>query len=462
MAELDGPRKESTGLESHRSVSPCKLAYWYVWLFFKYWFGQLRLEDYGRGEFAPDNIKAYVLSQEMLMETIFRGPTGSCKELDVVQPRAAAAAAAAASAGVVPNVAADDVEGRQAKKDTPEGQDVTRVIRGKRIPGFVILQCLVCFGLWLIFTLAMATPKEETAGSRFLAQAGLDTIPGLEDRTDLRWASPDCEDLRLQVWRWLTYQFTHVGACDIMVNVILLLLLVGPMELRNGTVHTAITFNLGVLAGACVWFINDAHNVVVGCSGGCWAYIGMQLADFIVHFRKRNFRIGTSVLLSLVVGIDIVLYIMLMPDESSFGAGASDSAVNLQRFSVRLGGLFMGILAGVVGGGVCQQCSRNAKRVIMPMCFIVGAAMVAYCLLWIFIFQAGGNGAPLNVWESQEKLPGWCWYRQIYNRTHINEYAYECVRCGTQACINDWSSRGILQAVTAVSCQERGWFYSGR
>mmetsp|Transcript_29252 Transcript_29252/g.97133 ORF Transcript_29252/g.97133 Transcript_29252/m.97133 type:complete len:462 (+) Transcript_29252:89-1474(+) len=445
MAKLDGPKEESTGQESYRSVPPHKLAYWYVWLFFKYWFGQLRLEDYGRGEFAPDNIKAYVLSKELLKTTMFWGPTGSCKEHDLVS-----------------NVAADDVEGSEAKKDTPEGQDVTRVIRGKRIPGFVLFQCIVCFGLWLIFTLAMDTVKEEAAGDRFLAKAGLDSIPGLEDQTDLRWASPDCKDLRGQVWRWLTYQFTHVGACDIMVNVILCLLLVGPMELRNGTVHTAITFNLGVLVGACVWFINDAHNVVVGCSGGCWAYIGMQLADFIVHFRKRNFRIGTIVLLSLVVVIDIVLYYILMPDESSFGAGASDSAVNFQRFSVRVGGLFMGILAGVVGGGVCQRCSKKAKAVFMPMCLIVGAVMVALCLLWIFIFQAGGNGAPLNVWESQDGLPGWCWYRQIYNRTHINEYAYECVRCGTQECINDWSSRGSVQTVTAVSCQERGWFYSGR
>lgn len=102
----------------------------------------------------------------------------------------------------------------------------------------------------------------------------------------LRLAGDSCEDLRAQVWRWWTYQFTHVGAVHVMMNAALNVVLGIPLELMHGSLRVALMFNIGVVGGAMCYSVNDAHTVVVGCSGGCYALIGTHIADLLMNWRS--------------------------------------------------------------------------------------------------------------------------------------------------------------------------------
>merc|ERR1719277_1272699 len=123
------------------------------------------------------------------------------------------------------------------------------------------------------------------------AKAGIDSFKPCW--VDLR-LSTGCgdalQDQRFQAWRWLTYQWTHVGIMHVLMNVFLNCLLGIPLEGLHGPLRMAVMFNVGVFGGACCYFLSDAHTVVVGCSGGCYALIGMHVADLIMNWAQKKFR----------------------------------------------------------------------------------------------------------------------------------------------------------------------------
>jgi len=156
------------------------------------------------------------------------------------------------------------------------------------------------------------------------------------EMTDLRLAGPECQDYRAQVWRWLTYQFTHVGASHVLMNVFLNIVLGIPLEGMHKWWRLAIMFNFGVFGGACCYFVTDAHTPVVGCSGGCYALIGIHIADQVMNWRQKRFRIPVIAMLFLLVGIDVLTYAMSTDDGSKSHAAHVGGAI---------AGLIIGVLA---------------------------------------------------------------------------------------------------------------------
>jgi len=314
---------------------------------------------------------------------------------------------------------------------------MANLIEKQQVPWFITLECLVCFGLWFFFAIKGGVNSD---ADPLQIKAGLDNIA--PEMTDLRWAGPNCEDYRVQPWRWLSYQFTHVGAMHVLMNIFLCMMLGIPLEGLHGALRMVLMFNVGVLGGSFFYFLTDGHTAVVGCSGGCYALIGIHVADLIMNWKQKKFRLPTLVFLFLLVAVDVFSYAMSLSSEN-----ASHAA--------HIGGGIAGVIIGVL---ICKNLKMyRHEKVLMVILFFLGLGLAAFSLYWIFSAETG----PLNMIEKSEGQTGYCWVRQVYLPS-VDETQWLCVRCGTTKCIEEWSAQKYLETVSLLVCKDKGWYFDGR
>jgi len=266
--------------------------------------------------------------------------------------------------------------------------------------------------------------------------------------TDLQWAGPRCEDYSRQVWRWLTYQWSHVGAMHVLMNIFLNLFLGVPLEGLHGFWRMLLMYNVGVAGGAFCYYLMDAHTITVGCSGGCYSLMGIHLADLIMNWRQKKFRIPVVVTLLLLAGADVGSSLVSMAPENS-------------SHSAHAGGFIAGLLIGVL---VCRNVKMHCwERIFMLFDALIGFGLVGFACYFIFTAESG----PVSFTEKQAGIPGYCWARQVY-MPDVDENTWQCVRCGTPQCIAEWEKLGTanpdyISPVSYAWCEENGgWFYDGR
>jgi len=326
----------------------------------------------------------------------------------------------------------DDLLENEVEGGAQEAEALADLRSGKRIPFFIGSEVVVTVALWTIMSIVAAA---RDGGNWLTIKAGLDTFaPGM---TDLAISDENCADYRLQAWRWISYQFTHVGVSHIGLNTVLNLFLGLPLEAMHGSARMLIMYNVGVLGGALCYFVGDAHRTVVGCSGGCYALIGIHVADLIMNWSQKKFRLPTIILLATLIGSDMLFY-NLGQDEGNTSHVA------------HVGGAIAGLCIGVL---VCEnKVVKKFEKYLMYFTFAFGMLLTCFCLMWMFAQQEG----PKNIFEET----GWCWIRAVYSQS-INPQAYECISCGNQACIDEYNI-GLVRFVSMDYCKERGFFYEQR
>merc|ERR1719264_457212 len=115
------------------------------------------------------------------------------------------------------------------------------------------------------------------------------------------------------------------------------LLLGIPLEGLHGPWWTMFMYNVGVFGGACCYWLGDNHKSVVGMSGGCYALIGMHIANLLLNWKEQKFRKPTLVFIFALTVVDVLAYALsLGPNNASHAA--------------HLGGFLAGTLVGVVFG----------------------------------------------------------------------------------------------------------------
>lgn len=276
-------------------------------------------------------------------------------------------------------------------------------------PKFVIYQCLAVFILWIAGALV-----SKGSGSFTSRKGGLDMLsPKLYGMTDLRWSNNDCLDLRGEVWRWLSYQFSHVGITHVGMNVILNLVMGIPLEGAMGWWRLCLMYNTGVLGGALWFFALDGHGAVVGCSGGCYALIGIHLADLLMNWDSKKFKKQTVAFLIIMCIVDFTVIMVSHPE------GTSHSA--------HIGGAVMGLVIGVL---LCKnKVVEIYERVIEVEVAVAGAGLLIAAFVWIGIHDQG----PTNIFQ---KEPGYCSafaYKAIPAGSDIP--FLHCSYCGTPECL---------------------------
>lgn len=274
-------------------------------------------------------------------------------------------------------------------------------------PTFTLIQSTLIFVSYILFS--------ATSGKSF---AGLETLfPGQTDLalTNVQTEGSSCEDFRFQLWRALTYQFTHSSFTHMLGNVLLLAICGISLEGFHGTLRLLWMFEIGVLGGAGCVCVFDSHARVVGMSGGAYSLLGQQLGDVLLNWERKSapYRLIFIFLLTLT---EVVLYLLNPQDEISYSA--------------HMGGAVAGLLLVLVFGrnltiktyAIEQEVIRIAKALLF--------GLVVFCICWALL-----NWPPMDLIE---QVP-YCWSREVSNQTIFGDGTFHCVRCGDSDCIARWS-----------------------
>jgi len=412
---------------------------YYTVLFFAFWFGSARFDVDGDGDFDPEDVEAYLNDHTFLHKNYKKARELHPHERDHHNERLAAArqrksdAKSSSQGGPGRVFGESEVEGGVAEEDIILENLLEKQVR----PWFCIGQAAIC-SILLVGSAIVQTVNED--GDFLTKIGGLDSFfPG---RSTLAVASPECDDYRRQVWRWFTYQFTHSGFSHVGMNCINVIVLGIPLEGIHGFYRLAVLFNAGVIGATCLWFLLDSHGSSIGCSGGCYALMGIHLADLVMNWSEKKFRWPTLMFLSLLIIVDVVCAYA-----TTFDADTSHI--------IHLGGGSVGFFLGIILVKNLRQ--TQAEKVIYWAAWVPTLGYVVVSLWWLYS-QTGG---PRNLFEAYRDIPGWCWYRQFWD-PRIDKSRYLCVRCGTKACIEDWSAKYAMQEVLLDSCLQAGWYEDAR
>lgn len=295
----------------------------------------------------------------------------------------------------------------------------------RRWPVFVFCQLCLTVVPWLIFSILHDTPE-----------AGLESL--WPRRTDLI-VQEDCQDRRHEVWRWFSYQFTHIGFNHVVINAALMLALGIPLERFHGTGRVAFIFNAGVFGGACGYFVADNHSRTVGMSGGCYGLLGMHMANITInHCGQRAFCASQLALLGLLCTVDILQATVLNEFEQTSHAAHG-------------GGFVAGLMACAVVGR--RVSSRDTDCCVRALTLIMALGLTICCVCW------GMSWAPQNIFEEVR----WCWGKQIVSSSVFGDGEPHCVRCDSHECIAKWAPMLIIGDASHGQCARLGgWAFSGR
>jgi len=297
--------------------------------------------------------------------------------------------------------------------------------------------------IWAYFSLQdSGDPVKNPTGLAWTSMlAGLESIWPLE--TCLK-THTDCDDLRLQVWRWFTYQWTHVGLSHVGGNAIMNVILGWRMEKLHGNLKMMLFYNIGVLGGSLCYFVNDVHISVVGMSGGCYALVGMHWGLLVINWNEKKYRWLTLFFLVALATMDLVIYFQALQAQETGGPKVSHS--------VHFGGAVTGLLVVVLFGNNIDE--KEWERKLKIVCGIVGFGLLVFCFTWRITAWS-----PYGIWDTTP----WCWLQLVYSRDTFGDNTWHCVRCGSQACMKMWQTplQNWTSPVTYTECLiEHGGFSS--
>jgi len=382
-------------------------------LFFAYWFGSWRFDLNNDGEFDPTDVSLFLDDMGVVTNNFKKTKGQGNARSDINSNRSAS------------EIGANEefVAGKPGKQNALDGgplgdpddfgqettEDVARA--NQSIPIFILIQTFIVLMAWLIGAIHRSLNESDSA-SFWTSKAGLDTIsPGW---SDLRLHGDSCQDLRPEIWRYITYQWTHVGLSHLLVNCFNLIVLGIPLEGFHGFLRVALLFNLGVFGGASCYWIGDTNRVVVGMSGGCYALIGIHLASLVLNWSQTKFRWACLVFLALIISVDVAAYVLSVGE-----ANASHTA--------HVGGAIAGFLAGLVLGKNLKVL--RCERYLQALAIFVGVGLLIFSCTWLAI-----HFPPQNIYEDYS----WCWLRQVYSPSRFGN-TWQCVQCADTDCIETYS-----------------------
>ncbi|XP_003745510.1 rhomboid-related protein 2 [Galendromus occidentalis] len=165
---------------------------------------------------------------------------------------------------------------------------------------------------------------------------------------------------RYEVWRFLTYQFIHIGIYHILFNILMQLMLGIPLEMVHKWYRVGIVYFMGVIAGSLGSSLSDPRTLLAGASGGVYALIAAHLATVILNYSEMEFGWLRLAILTVfgVTDFSVAVY-----ERYSRGPGR-----NPISYSAHLAGAFVGLSLGVVV--LRNLVVRKTERILRIISFI--------------------------------------------------------------------------------------------
>lgn len=170
-----------------------------------------------------------------------------------------------------------------------------------------------------------------------------------------------------EVWRFLTYQFIHIGFYHIFFNTLMQLILGVPLEMVHKWYRVGVVYMIGVVAGSLGSSLSDPRALLAGASGGVYALIAAHLATVILNYAEMEFAWLRLVILTVfgVTDFSVAVY------ERYTKPGR-----NPISYSAHLAGAFIGLTLGVVV--LRNLVIRRAEKILRVI-------SLAFCLTFFVV-----------------------------------------------------------------------------
>jgi len=441
-------------------INPCAYVFYYIILFFAYWFGAARFDYDNDGDFDVDDVHKYMQDAHIVKKE-FRKKKKRPKSQRTLElqgkdgKQAKTNAKPKAKAKSRPREDAHPISWSDKFHDEVQGDfdDIERELQGtfaadvegeetvedevmhQSFPLFIVGQTILALLSWTVASVYLSS-DEGDFGQVLNHKAGLDTFS--DGWSDLVLTDGSCEDYRGEVWRYLTYQWTHIGIMHIMLNCFMNLVLGIPLEGLHGHFRLLLMYNGGVLGGAFCYWVGDAHKRVVGMSGGCYALLGMHVGNLLMNWKQMKFRWIMVFFLLFLTTADLSCYFI------SLGSGdASHSA--------HLGGSIAGLMLSTVVG--TNLVVLRWERILQAVTTVIAFSLSLWCIIHLIF-----NKAPHNIFEDY----GWCYVGQVHDFARFGN-VWQCVQCANKECIEQFRNAGPDIELLGVDTREcSNFFFEGK
>jgi hypothetical protein len=193
-------------------------------------------------------------------------------------------------------------------------------------------------------------------------------------------------------------------------------------------------YTIGVVGGGLAWMLLDPDTRAYGASGGCYALLGMHMAELILNWKQKRFRYPVVLLLAALIGAETAGYI------SSVQGGASNIA-----HSAHAGGFVSGLLIGMM---LTRNIEKERwERGLQGFALLVGVGLVCFSLAWWFSSPLPGVRSLWN--DSADPV---CWTGQVCTNNKNTgcdvSKGWQCVVCATRECVENWYKDELTFCVT--------------
>lgn len=257
-----------------------------------------------------------------------------------------------------------------------------------RIPLFILMHTFFVGIIWIVGSYQGANKDLFHSAPQ---AAGLYTY---WEGSALRLASGlgPCEDVRAEVWRFWTYQFSHVGLAHVGMNCFMNLVLGVPLEKFHGSLRMLAFYMGGVLGGALCYAVADAHSIVVGCSGGVYALLGMHLGDLMINWsdKPNHYRLPVLFFLIAVAAADFLAYT---------ATRLADQGGSQVAHAAHIGGFITGAVFMIVLGK--NENVKTHEQVSRVVAFVLGCCLLVFACWW-----DASHWPPRNIFEELSSKRG--------------------------------------------------------
>lgn len=131
---------------------------------------------------------------------------------------------------------------------------------------------------------------------------------------------PDCDDLRVELWRFFTMSFVHANIKHISFNTIILFPFMYIIEASYNYKLVLLVYLLVSFYSGITYSYFNPYTKVIGCSHIVFAYTGSLLADYLLNYKHMDKIMKKMLLLIIfmVILFEIISFVFIKVDNVAY------------------------------------------------------------------------------------------------------------------------------------------------
>lgn len=143
---------------------------------------------------------------------------------------------------------------------------------------------------------------------------------------NLNWAFytitlfPECNDVRNEIWRLISYSFVHNGISHLLGNLLgILVLSVLLKRMQNNSIVILIYF-ITVVNSALSFHLTNPNMILIGASGGVYGLVGSNISNYVLNYDSfYNYEVFYFYVSNfLFILIDIINFFLFYSEKVAY------------------------------------------------------------------------------------------------------------------------------------------------